>query len=325
MGWKRIYGYRPTEFSSTLHQHMEAWCEETGKRPTMWSQWTDGVYPKLRDLAEEVVVTDSVELHTHAAHLRSSQVFSFNLFLPFRRGGRDRLNDRLGALLGPDLAVERVQFEWVPSGVLLGELAGERPSVDEPATSVDVVLWCRLANGEHAAVLVEVKLSESGFTRCRGRGHPDNDRKDVCKSPGKFFTDFEHCFVRHPPGKLRPRRYWDVFTDRFGDLRTAFPGANAEGPCPFAGYAYQPMRNLALAKALEQDAFSSVTRAWFMLCVHDNNPEIAEQWAAWAKLLPNPAMAPTLRASDVVRAGEDEGHTEWAEWMRRRYCLRGHA
>ena len=318
----RRSGYRQTEFASALHRHMEEWSEETGKRPTMWSRWTDGVYPEFRDLAEEVVVFDSIALHSHAAHIRSSQVFAFNLFLPFRTGSRERLGERLGALLGPDLTVERVQFEWIPPGALLCELAGERPLGDEPATSVDVVMWCRLKNTEHAAVLVEVKLTESEFTPCRGRRHPENGRKDVCKEPGRFFTEPEHCFVRKTPGKLRPRRYWNIFAARYGSLRRAFPGADPEGPCPFAGPSYQPMRNFALAKALELDAYSAVTRAWVMLCAHDDNPEIAEQWAAWAKLLPNLKMAPALPASEVVRAGEAEGHAEWADWMRKRYRLK---
>ena len=88
MGWKRHYGYRQTKFSSDLHAHMEAWCEETGRRPPNWNRWTDGVHPKLRGAAERAVVADSVVLHDHAAHLRSSQTFAFNLFLPFREGSR---------------------------------------------------------------------------------------------------------------------------------------------------------------------------------------------------------------------------------------------
>ena len=321
MGWKPFYGYRQTPFSAALHSHMEAWCDETGKRPAMWIRWIDGVYPKLRTLATEVVRVDSVELHDHAAHLRSSQTFAFNLFLPFRDGARGRLGERLGEILGLELDIDRIQFEWVPPGPLLCELAGERPGTGEHATAVDVVLWCRLAGGGHGAALVEVKLAEAGFSRCRGRGHPDNARKDVCRSPGRFFEESDACFVRKPPGKLRHRRYWDLFAARHGSLRDAFPGADTGAPCPFAGPAYQPMRNLALARALEQDAYSTVTRAWFVLCAHDDNPQIAEQWAAWAKLLPDPAMAPMLRASELVDIGEAEGHPEWAEWMRKRYLL----
>ncbi len=320
MGWKRYYGYRQTKFSSDLHKHMEAWCDAAGRRPPRWNTWTDGVHPELREAAERAAAADSVSLHDHAAHLRSSQTFAFNLFLPFRARPA-ALSRCVGGLLGVDLSVERIQFEWVPPGPLLGELDGERPVADEPATAVDVALWSTLADGGRAAVLVEVKLAEAGFTECRGRGHPDNDRKDVCKTPGKFFAEPEACFVRRSPGRHRERRYWEIFAARHGGLRAAFPGADPEGPCPFARRAYQPMRNLAAAEALVQDPFSAVDRAWFALCCHEGNPEVVGQWEAWRALLPDPAMAPLLSASELVRAGEAEGHGEWAAWMRGRYLL----
>ena len=319
MGWKRYYGYRQTKFSADLHRHMDAWCGETGRRPPNWNRWTDGVHPKLRDAAEQAVVADSVVLHDHAAHLRSSQAFAFNLFLPFREGGRERLCECLGDLLGVRLAIDRIQFEWVPPGPLLGELDGERPHPDEPATAVDVVLWSTLADGRRAAVLIEVKLAEAGFTRCRGKGHPDNDRKHVCKEPGRFFAEHDDCFVRRSPGRPRNRRYWEIFATSRGGLREAFPGADPEGACPFAGHAYQPMRNLAVAEGLVQDELWAVEQAWFVLCAHEGNPEIVEQWQAWRALLPEPGMAPLLPASEVVRAGEAEGLADWAAWMRKRY------
>ena len=192
----------------------------------MWSRWTDGVYPAYRELAEQVVAADSVQLHDYAAHLLSSQAFAFNLFLPFREMSRARLSERMSDLVGVELSIDRVQFEWVPPGALLGELDGERPVGDEPATAVDVVLWSRLAGGQRAAVLIEVKLSESGFTKCRGPGHPENDRKGVCESSERFFADPDACFVRRPPRKQRNRRYWEIFAASHGGVRSAFPGAD---------------------------------------------------------------------------------------------------
>ena len=321
MAWQRYYGYRQTKFSADLHNHMEAWCDETGRRPPKWNRWTDGIYTKLRSAAEAAVATDSVTLHDHAEHLRSSQVFGFNLFLPFRAGNREQLNAALSELLGVALSIDRIQFEWLPPGPLLGEIDGERPLPDEPATSVDVVLWCTLADGRRAAALIEVKLAEAGFTQCRGKGHPDNDRKHVCREPGRFFAAHDDCFVHRSPGRLRNRRYWSIFATDHGSVRNAFPGADPAGGCPFAGYAYQPMRNIAVAHALVQDEWSSIQKAWFLLCPHEGNPEIVEQWEAWRALLPDPAMAPLLPAVDVIGAGERAGHTDWAAWMRRRYLL----
>ena len=313
--------YRPTDFALSLRKHMETWCDGMGRRPPMWSRWTDGVYPAYRKLAEQVTVTDSVKLHDYAAHLLSSQTFAFNLFLPFREGNRARLSERMSDLVGAKLSIDKVQFEWVPPGALLGELDGERPVGDEPTTAVDIVLWSRLTDDQRAVVLIEVKLSESGFTKCRGPDHPKNDRKKVCRSSDHFFTDPSACFIRRLPRKQRNRRYWEIFTASHGSVHAAFPGVDMNGPCPFAGHAYQPMRNLAIARGLEQDEYSTVTQAWLALCAHDDNPDAAAHWQAWRELLPDPGMAPSLPASEVVYIGEADGHADWAEWMRNRYRL----
>jgi hypothetical protein len=206
----------------------------------------------------------------------------------------------------------------------LGELAGERPVNDEPATAVDVVLWSRLPDGQRAAVLIEIKLSESGFTHCNGRTSRGNRRKDVCDSARLFFDTPSACYLRRPRRKQRDRRYWEIFTASHGSVRAAFPGAPSEGRCPFAFEAQQPMRNLAIARGMEQDENSVVARAWFALCSHDDNTEIARHWDNWRVILPDSSMAPKLVASDIVRAGEAEGYGDWAAWMRDRYGLRSH-
>ena len=139
--------------------------------------------------------------------------------------------------------METVRFEWVPPGALLGELEGDRPTDDEPATGVDVVLWSRLEDGRKAVVLVEVKLSEDGFTTCNGRRSRANRRRDVCDSARLFFGDPAACYLRRPKGKQRDRRHWQIFAGGHGSVREAFPGADMDGPCPLAGNAQQPMRN----------------------------------------------------------------------------------
>ena len=242
---------------------MEAWCDEVGQRPLLWAQCTDGVYPAYCKLAGRVVTEDSVKLHEYAAHLRSSQAFALNLFLPFREGSRTKLAECVGCLIGTPLSIDRVQFEWVPPGPLLGEIVGERPMDDEPATAVDVVLWSRLPDGQRAAVLLEVKLTEDGFTNCNGRPSRGNRRKDVCDSARMSFNDPAACYLRRPHGKRRDRRYWEIFGRSHGSVRNAFPGAPLEGRCPFSFHAQQPMRNLAIARGMEQDENSVVSRAWF--------------------------------------------------------------
>ena len=315
-------GNNAQSFADTLQAHLRRWRSGVdGSTRRDWDHWADGIYPGYRELALAVVQEDSVRLHRYSAHLRSSQIFAFNLFLPFRRGSRDELSSCVGETIGADISIDDISFEWVPPGGLLGELDGERPVGNEPATGVDVVLWCRTASGTRCAVLIEVKLSEPDFTHCNGRTSPANRRLDVCDSAGRFFEDPSACYLRRPVHQRRDRRYWEIFVADRGSVSEAFPGADRSGPCPFAFGMQQPMRNLAIARGLEQDEVWEIPKAWFVLCAHDHNPDIGERWMAWRQMLPDPSMAPSLPASRVVEAGEADGLSEWAVWMRQRYLL----
>ncbi len=152
-----------------------------------------------------------------------SLAFAFNLFLPFLEGSRERLSERFTEIVGTRLTIDKVSFEWVPPGGLLGELDGERPVDDEPATGVDVALWSWLENRSRAVVLVEVKLSEGNFTHCGGRISRGNRRRDVCESGKLFLDDPNACYLRRPWRKQRNRRYWEIFAMSHGSVLNAFP------------------------------------------------------------------------------------------------------
>ena len=77
------------------------------------------------------------------------------------------------------------------------------------------------------------------------------------------------------------------------------------------------MRNLAVARGLERDEGLGIAKAWFILCAHDGNPDIDGHWREWRRILPDPAMAPSLPASEVLIAGEAQGFAGWAGWMAR--------
>ncbi len=309
-----------TPFAARLEAHLEEWRSQVdGSRSRYWNHWTDGIFPAYRDLAEKAMDDDHVRLHNQAPHLRSSQTFAFNLFLPFREGPRAQLSELVSARVGTRLTIDRVQFEWVPPGGLLGEIMGDRPVGDEPATAADVVLWGRLEIRRRAALLLEVKLSEGEFTSCGGRESRGNRRKDVCQSASLFMRDPNACYLRRPVRQRRDRRYWEIFARSHGSVRNAFPNADLNGPCPFAYDMQQPMRNLAIAQGLEQEG--TVRKAWFALCAHDANPDIAALWSDWSHLLPETSMAPVLPASAIVSVGEAEGLTHWAAYMRERYRL----
>ena len=305
-------------FADSLKAHMEAWSG-LGKHSPTWDDWSDGIYSDYRDLVRQMLRANSVKLHPRAACLLSSQIFALNLFVPFRKGDKAHLSHYMSKMVGSQVTIEDVCFEWVPPGGLLGELRGERPTGNESATATDVVLWARLEDGRHSVVLIEIKLSERGFTPCKGRISSGNRRVDVCNSAKLFFDDPNACYLRRPQRKKRDRRYWEIFTQCYGSVRDAFPHADLNGPCPFAYDMQQPMRNLAIARGLEQE--NMVTKAWFALCAHDDNPDMGRHWEKWKDLLPVGSIAPYIPASKIVNIGEAAGLKDWAVYMRNRYRL----
>jgi len=312
--------FTQTPFARSLTAHMRDWrSRQDGSQRAMFADWSDGIYADFREEAEKAVAEDEVGLHDYALAITSSQMFALNLFLPWRRGTRRVLEAKLSTVLGEAIVVDRLAFEWVPPGALLGEIDGDRPGPDEKATGVDVVFWGHDEAGARAALLLEVKLGEGGFTTCGGRDSAANRRLDVCASAATFFRDPTACYLQRPVRKTRDRRYWEIFARSHGSVRAAFPGADDAGPCPFAGHQQQPMRNRALALALVQEGV--VDRAWFGLCPHDDNPDVAREWLAWRALLPPTEQAHLLPASEILAAGRDEGHPAWARWMAERYRL----
>lgn len=71
----------------------------------MWDSWRGGLYEGYRDMAEETVRDDSVELHPYVAHILSSQAFTFNLFLPFRNGVKEGLARKVSDLVGEEVTI----------------------------------------------------------------------------------------------------------------------------------------------------------------------------------------------------------------------------
>ena len=148
-----------------------------------------------------------------------------------------------------------------------------------------------------------MKLTEAKFTHCNGRESRGNRRRDVCQSAQLFFGNPGNCYLTRPYRKSRDRRYWEIFTAGYGGVRQAFPNVDLSGGCPFAYDMQQPMRNLAIARAPEQE--DVVQKAWYGLCVHDQNPDVTGHWSAWQDLLGQTTPAPLIPVSKVVRAGEE--------------------
>ena len=100
------------------------------------------------------------------------------------------------------------------------------------------------------------------------------------------------------------------------------------GACPFTFSMQLPIRNLAVARGLEQDGGSGITTAWFVLCVHDANPDIAGQWRKWQRILSGQIHGPVAarvrcRICRVGRGVRRMGKVDGRQVSALINCLRG--
>jgi len=287
----------------------------------MFDVWTDGIFPPLVNDAERIVRDDGVRLHSHAAAVNSSMVFGFNLFLPFRVSEAERLAMLLSTATGLALRVESIQFEYGPSEIL-AESRRDPPEPDDAWTSSDVGIEVRDASGRRGIVLVEVKLTEEGFTSCNGRESASNRQRDVCDSARRFFDEPSACYLTRTVRATRERRYWSIFAGAHGSVRGAFPNLELTGSCPFVFDFQQLMRNHALALGLVQAGHFDFAR--FGLVHHDDNPSVPPHWHRYCDAVADPETLFCVPASAVVEAGRGLKTTwssAWADYVRERYRL----
>ena len=246
--------------------------------------------------------------------------FGFNLFMPFREHGASALDDLLARALGVPIRVVDIEFEFHGPTDVLAECAGSQPTDDEKFTASDVAIRAADDNGRAGLVLVEVKLSEGGFTPCNGARSPANKRKDVCASAARFFDDPRACYLRRTRHARRDRRYWDIFDTAFGSVRAAVPVFTGER-CPFEGDHQQLMRNHALALGLIQAGEADF--AAFGLVHHPDNHHVVAPWEHYCSLVADPSPLFRIPADELVDAAADQGApwSDWACYMRERYML----
>jgi hypothetical protein len=171
-------------------------------------------------------------------------------------------------------------------------------------------------------VLVEVKLSEGGFTPCGGRESVGNRRRDVCDSARGLFANPSACYLTRTARASRDRRYWTIFAKARGSVRAAFPGVELTEACPFASDLQQPMRNHALALGLVQAGHFDFARVG--LVHHDDNPSVPSHWHRYRDAVADPETFFSVPASVVVKAGRVSKATwsnAWAEYVQARYRL----
>lgn len=283
--------------------------------------WTEGLHPQLREETLRYVRATRLKLHDAIDAVCSSMAFRFNLFMPFRVAGQGALADLLGRAVGRRLVVDDVDFEVRAARDVLGEWSRDgAPGSRDKVTTSDIGVAVRDESGRRGRILMEVKCSEGGFNPCAGCSSRSNRSKVVCASALRVFTMPGECHLTRPRRAGRERRYWEIFQRQHGSLLVAFPHADLNGPCPFAGDNQQPMRKHALALGLVQTAECDF--AALGLVHHDGNRDVVPLWRAYRKLVAAPGLLFTLRASHLVALrGDAPWWADWQAYMRRRYGL----
>ncbi|ACP21984.1 hypothetical protein NGR_b05250 (plasmid) [Sinorhizobium fredii NGR234] len=168
-------------------------------------------------------------VQAHKAH--SSQAIAIDVFGTLKMStDRDRILDAIARQVGvPPGGPWSINLEWTDGDRLLREL---RP------TQVDA-----LAVGSKAALIIECKFTETGG-KCN---------QTAASRTGKPQCNGSYSDQINPGNGVRSRctltgkgiRYWDYIPKLFDLDPTA-----EYAPCPFAGDAYQWMRNAVLAAAI---------------------------------------------------------------------------
>jgi hypothetical protein len=320
--------FRPSAFSRALLGRMLRLraLREHGDRAArvspIFARWQDNLHPAIVDEATRLVDAAAFRLHDHAHALSSSQAFAMNLFLPLRVGNTAALARFLSDELGRSVTVEGVEQEYYGSGDLLAEIPGSTPTVEDKLTCADVAVHLQDDTGARGLLLVEVKLAEEGFTPCGGAVSAGNRDHGPCEDRTVLWAEPHRCYLRRPYRAQRDRRYWSLFAAEHGTLERAFPGADAEGACPFVGDWQQPMRNHALALAATRAGLADF---WALALVHhDDNPDVAGPWDAYAAACASSARIrrwPASRLLPAIDAALPDTVPSPGRWLAERYFL----
>ena len=286
----------------------------------MFDDWREGIHVWIRQQTDDLVKEGRIRLHKHIAAVHSSMAFGFNLFMPFREHSASALERLLGPTVGFPIRVVDIEFEFQGPADVLAECAGPQPTDDEKYTASDVAVHVEDGSGRAGLILVEVKLSEGGFTPCNGVISTANHRKDVCASAAKFFDDPSACYLRRTRHAQRDRRYWDIFDAGYGSVRAAFPEFTGDR-CPFEGNHQQIMRNHALALGLIQAGQTDFTA--FGLVHHPDNHHVIDPWEHYRSFVVDPSRLFRIPANELIEPAANQGAPwlDWARFMRERYML----
>jgi Restriction Endonuclease associating with ARP len=252
--------YTSPRYAIALGEHLLRGAGIPLKQNAFYKDPLDGLVPAAH--AAYAALKARNLLHHFIGHVRSSQAFALNLFAPLSA------EDVAGLLRSLGLDIQHAHapsFEYSDRQDRLGEHTSERPH----ATQVDVVLRGFDTAGSTYLALVEVKLSEIDFGPCSAYQTHQNSDRQTCRHDGPFGDNPELCFQLSNWGGSTRRRY-DTY---IGSMSTT----EARPGCLFRLGMNQPMRNVALARALVQAG--EADRVVYALCAPEKNRPIWRRWS----------------------------------------------
>jgi hypothetical protein len=228
-GWKPIGAPR---FAHRIQAHLLAHQADALSHGPFYAVPDGGVVGGAAN--NWALLRDRHRLHRFANHVRSSQLFALNLFAGLDDGQRIDLARRAG--ISNVASTDEIVFEFEDVDDRLREASPQSPH----RTQVDVMMRCTNSDGARTLLFIEIKLSEIDFGHCSAYESSGNDRRDVCRSHGAFGSDATACFQlrNHDRGE---RRTYDQHVEI---------AAGVSNGCAFRLGVNQPMRNVALGRAL---------------------------------------------------------------------------
>jgi len=224
----------------------------------------------LTDYQDEIldyIKKEKIRKHIFFSHLASSQVACFNLFYPIK------LNKNLANQIFKDILPEfyeiiDIEFEYYDKkNDYLNESRNKGNNTANVGTDSDIAIIYKNKNNEKIISLIEHKFTENHFTNCNAFRSKNNDNKQICN---KFDIDnTDDCYYK----KGKNYKYWEITknVNSFFDI-TKLQKINEI--CPFKSSLQQLWRNMLLADAIENDSKNDITRTYFGVIYHSENPDL---------------------------------------------------
>jgi hypothetical protein len=223
---------------------------------------TDNLYPPIRHGFMQYAYDNGVEFHDYVKHVRSSQVFGFNIIYPVIQREEDAVSVFNRFIPNKLTSIEKWFFEYQPENNELGEWKGENRPI-KYVTSVDFAIFGINTMGNKVVVLIEVKFTEDNFSECGGYKSNANNDKDFCSKNFSKNEISRKCYLV----MKKHRKYFEYLHHSYKWTEN--------GVCPFRDN-NQCMRNHAFANALKEKGMAD--KSYFGVLYHERNKEIEFQW-----------------------------------------------